>query len=225
MALPSLNEIVGVLSDRVGQPFNVPLQDELKIIINYKRTNFTQQFLEKNPDQRRFFQQSFVTDMKAVPKGDCAEIPGMSCDILKSTCKIPNPLRATYAIFDFVGASDWSIAFGEAKPEYNNYFNEYNPYTKGKVKWFYQNDYLYLFNDLNIKKVAVRGVFADPQSVNACCGSNGPCLTDDTPYPMSADILNYIIKDTLAVELRAMFPQPGVVPVPETKNTENPTLA
>jgi hypothetical protein len=223
--LPSLNEIIGILSDRVGQPFNVPLQDELKVIVNYKRVNFTQQFLEKNPDQRRFFQQSFVTDMQKIPKGDCDEIPGLTCDILRSKCKIPNPIRATYAMFDFVGAADWSVGWGETKPEYNNY-NQHNPYTKNKTKWFYQNEYLYIFNDLSIKKVAIRGVFADPFSVNPCCGAgSAPCITDDTPYPVSADILNYIIKDILATELRSMFPQPGVIPVPETKNTEAPNLA
>ena len=220
MALPSLNEIVGILSDRVGQPFNVPLQDELKVIVGYKRVNFMQQALEKNPDQRRFFQQSFVTDMEKIAKGDCDEIPGLSCDILSSKCKIPDPLRATYALFDFVGASDWSVAWGEAKPEFNNYFRKYNPYTKNHIKWFFQNGYLYLFNDLSAKKAAIRGVFADPFSVNPCCGAGyPPCMADDKPYPVSADLLNYIIKDILATELRAMFPQPGIIPVPESKDT------
>lgn len=219
--LPSLNEIVGILADRVGQPFNVPLQDELKVIVGYKRANIMQQILEKNPDQRKFFWQSFVTDLEKIEKGDCEEIPSLTCPILRSKCEIPIPIRGTYSLFDFVGASDWSIAWGEALPEFNNY-NQHNPYTKGKIKWFFQNKKLYVLNDLTVRKAAVRSVFSDPFSVNPCCGPDAGktlCIDDNTPYPLSPDLLNYIIKDILAIELRAMFPQPGLIPVPESKDT------
>ena len=55
----SLNEIVQILSDRVGQPFNRSLQEELKIIVNYKLSSFFKRLLEKNPGQRRFFLKDF----------------------------------------------------------------------------------------------------------------------------------------------------------------------
>lgn len=222
MAQPSLNEIIGLLSDRVGQPFNTPLQEQLKVIVNYKRANYTQQFLEQHPEQRRFFWQSFVTDLERIPKGDCDEIPGLNCDILRSKCKIPQPMRSSVALFDFVGSADWTVGYGNTAPEFNQ-FNKHNKYTSGKPKWVYMNDYLYIFNDLTIKKLAVRGVFADPYSVNSCCGAGSkPCITDDTPYPVAQDILNSIIRDILNVELRNNFPQPGVVGVPETKDANTP---
>jgi hypothetical protein len=218
-----MNEIISLLSARVGQPFNVPLQEQLKVVVNYKRVNYTQQFLEKHPEQRSFFQQSFVTDMEQVNPGDCDEIPvEITCDVMKSKCKIPQPIRSSTALFDFVGASDWTVGYGESMPEFVKYFKR-NKYTPTLPKWMYMNEYLYLFNDLTIKKLAVRGVFADPYSVVPCCGTGSkPCITDDTPYPMSQDILNAIIRDTLNVELRNIFPQPGVVSVPESKDTNVP---
>lgn len=222
MAQPSLNEIISLLADRVGQPFNVPLQEQLKVIVGYKRANYTQQFLEQHPDQRRFFWQSFTVDLERIPKGDCDELPALSCDVLRSKCKIPMPMRSSTTLFDFVGTPDWSHAFGFANPEFLKIFG-HNRYTKNATKVMYVNEYMYVFNDLSLKKLAVRGVFADPYSVNSCCSvGSTPCITDDSPYPMAQDILNAVIRDVLNVELRNMFPQPGVVTVPEVKDSPNP---
>lgn len=222
MAALSLNDIVSVLASRSGQKFSGPLLDELKAIVNYKRANYTQQFLEKHPDQRRFFQQSFTIDLEKIPPGDC-EIPKVTCDLLRSTCKIPVPVRSSYTLFDFVGTSDWTVSYGETRPEFNN-FNSFNKYTSRKPKWAFINDRIYLFNDLAIKKLGVRGVFPEPASVNSCCtGTNPKCYSDDERYPIAEDILNSIIRDILNVEFRRIFPQPGVVSVAETKDQEQNT--
>jgi hypothetical protein len=219
MAQISLNEIVSALSDTVGQPFNIPLQEKLKVIVNYKRANYTQQSLEKHPEQRKFFQQSFTTELERIAKGDC-EMPSVTCDVLRSKCEIPFPIRSSYSLFDFVGTPDWTVSFGEIKPEFNS-LRSFNRFTKDLPKWSYINKKLYVFNDLTLKQIAVRTVFADPSSINSCC-STGTCYSDDAPYQIAPDLLNAIMRDILQVELRNQFPQPGVVEVPEIKDANNP---
>jgi len=222
----TLNQIASLLAARVGQPFNVPLQEQIKVMVNYKRINYTQQFLTTHPEQRKFFQQSFTVDLEKVSKGDCKNIPELECsEILKSACKIPAPIRSSTTLFDFVGASDWAVGFGEITPEFNTY-TKYNKYTSGLPKWVYMNEYLYIFNTLELKKVSIRGVFNNPFDVNSCCPTkSNSCFNDDSPYPVSEDILNAIMRDVLNIELRNMFPQPGIVNVPENKDTDLPVTS
>jgi len=197
------------------------LIEELKFIFNYKQINYKQQFLEKHPQQRKFFLQSFVTDLEAIPKGDC-EIPLTSCEILRSTCKIPAPLRSSYSMFDFIGTPDWMHAFAETNPEFLEY-TKHNKYTPKTTKWFYMNDRLYILNNLQLKKLAVRSVFTDPASVVSCCAAgSAACFNEDAAYPMSQDLINAIMRDILNVELRNMFPQAGIVSMDKEEESPQP---
>lgn len=223
MATISLNEIISVLASRTGVKFSRPLMEELKTIVNYKRANYTQQFLEKHPEQRRFFQQSFTTDLEKVAPGDC-NMPDLECDVLRTKCDIPTPIRSSITLFDFVGSGDWKQSWGETRPEFNS-LNKYNKYTSKKTKWFFLNNKIYLFNNLTHKKLSVRSVFTDPYMINSCCSDPQKCFTDDSPYPIAADILNAIMRDILNVELRNVFPQPGVVGVSENKDTDKPMVS
>lgn len=216
MAEISTEQILSVLSDTVGQPFSVPLQDKLKVIINYKRANYLQQSLEKHPEQRKFFQQTFTTDLERIAPGDC-EIPNVTCDLLRTHCEVPFPIRSSWSMFDFVGTPDWSASYGEVKPEFNH-LRKFNKYTGDLTKWAFINKKIYIFNNLKLKKLGIRGVFSDPYAVNQCC-SSGRCFTDDMPFPMPTDLINAMIRDILQVELRVQFPQ-AMVEVPENKDAD-----
>lgn len=217
----SLNNIASSLAARAGQPLNSALIEELKFIFTYKQVNYKQQFLEKHPEQRSFFLQSFVTDLEAIPKGDC-EIPATSCEILRSKCKIPAPLRSSFSMFDFIGTPDWMHAFAETHPEFLEY-NKHNKFTPKTTKWFYMNERLYVLNNLQLKKIAVRSVFTDPASVNSCCAAaTTPCFDENKAYPMAHDLINAIMRDILNVELRNMFPQAGMVSVDKEEEATQP---
>src|SRR5688572_9378861 len=144
----SLVNIASSLAARAGQPTNSALIEELKFIFTYKQINYKQQFLEKHPEQRRFFQQSFTTELETIPKGDCDFPMTIGCDILRSKCKIPTPIRSSYSMFDFVGTPDWSHSFSEASPETLEYL-KHSKYTGKEPRWFFMNDRLYVFNNLN----------------------------------------------------------------------------
>ena len=206
----SLNEIVSILASRVGKPFSIPLQEELKKIINYKRANYFQQIIEKNPGQRIFFTQQFVTKLEKVNNENdiCGFTTSTKCPLLRTECEIPKPLRNSFTLFDFVGYANFTEGFALTNPEFLSTI-KYNKYTGKTEKYYYINNRIYVYNNLSIRYVGVRGIFEDPNQVNSCC--EDPCYNDDMPFPAPQDIINAIIRDTLQVELRQEFPELGEV--------------
>src|SRR6478735_5643072 len=105
----SLNQIVSMLADRVGQPFNIPLQEELKLIVNYKRADWIQKIVDKHPEQRKYFLKDFSIELESVDKAQCPV--DVDCDVLRTTQKIPLPVRTSYGLFDYVGDPDKSDSY------------------------------------------------------------------------------------------------------------------
>lgn len=212
--MTSLNQIISILSERVGQPFNTALQDELKVIVNYKVANYFKQLLEKNPAQRKFFTKEIVVNLDKVDQSICP-IDTIDCYFLKSIQKVPTPIRGNYALFDYVGTLDKQTAFGHSTPEYL-YFIKYNKYTANLSRYYYSDQYIYILNDLNTPKIMVRGIWSDPRALQGfLCADGSTCYTDDDNYPIPKDILQAIIRDTLSVELRNIFPEQNEVKVDE----------
>ena len=195
----SLNKIVSSLAARVDQPFNVDLQNELKHIVGYKRANYTQQFLEKHPFQRLLFLQKVTLALEKAPKDDCTPVEG--CIIMRTKCEVPTPIRSDKTIFDFVGDSNFVNGYAKQDPAFIQ-DNEFNRFTANKPNWYYMNKRIYIYNSTVINRIGLRGVFESPAAVAACACTDTVCYDDNDPYPISLDILNAIIRDTLQVELR-----------------------
>ena len=87
----SLNELVDLLADRVGQPFNIPLQEELKVILNYKRADWLQKVIDKHPEQRKYFLKDFSAELERVDKAECPV--EVDCTVLRTVEEIPLPIR------------------------------------------------------------------------------------------------------------------------------------
>ena len=206
--MPSLLKIVGSLAARVGKPFDVDLQEELKYVIAYKRANYTQQFIEKHPIQRKLFLQKLTVELEKAPSDDCTPVEG--CTIMRTKCEVPIPIRNSSTIFDFVGDSTFMNGYGYQEPDFIQDIAA-NRFTGKKPKWYYMNKRIYIYNTTTINRIGVRGVFEDPASVNACACEDKDCLQDTDDYPIALDLLNAIVRDTLKVELgRPLLPEEEV---------------
>tara|TARA_R100001086_G_scaffold240206_2_gene166106 strand:- start:87 stop:785 length:699 start_codon:yes stop_codon:yes gene_type:complete len=212
----SLNEMVGILSDRVGKPFSIPLQRELKVIMTYKRVAFMKRSLEKNPSQRRFYTQSFVVKLTEVDdyaaiEAACAAqnySPGNECKFMETNCEVPQPIRSSTILFDYVGTPNFRDGYAPAAPDFAEVMS-HNKYTGTRPKWSYYDKKIKIYNNFNLKFIGVRGVFEYPEDINKCnCADSAPslCYDDDQPFPAPQDLINDIMRDTLSVELRNMFP-------------------
>jgi len=206
--MPSLIHIVSSLASRVGKPFDIDLQEELKHIVGYKRANYTQQFIEKHPEQRALFLQKVTIELEKVPKDDCEPVKG--CEIMRTKCEVPTPIRNSNTIFDFVGDSNFVNGYRKQDPAYIQ-DNSANRFTAKKPTWYYMNKRIYVYNSTVIKRIGIRGVFEDPMAVTACACEGTPCFDETADYPMSLDLLNPIVRDILSVELGQKLPsQPEV---------------
>jgi len=197
--MATLAKIVGSIAARVDKPFDVDLQKELKHIIGYKRSNYTQQFLQKHPEQRKFFLQKLTVELEKVPSDECEPIKG--CEILRTKCVMPKPVRTSQTLFDFVGTSTFTAGYGYQEPEFISTVGA-NRFTGKKPKWHYSDGRIYIYNTTTIERIGVRGVFEVPSAVNACACDPVDCLKDTDEYPIALDLLNSIVRDTLSVEMR-----------------------
>lgn len=204
----SLNDITHMISDRVGQPFNGALQDELKVIINYKRADYFQQIIKAHPEQRKFYLKDFTAELEKVSKSECPV--SVECKVVRTTLDIPTPVRASDTMFDYVGDVDKTDSYRYISPEQVRILS-LSRYTGRRPSYFYSNKRIYVFNNNDLEYINVRGVFSDPRELLPFRCGNQPCYTDDDPYEIPEDIVNIIISEILSHELKNLLPEFGEV--------------
>ncbi len=212
----SLNELVSILASRVGQAWNTDLQEEMKIVLNYKRADFFKKSMIQNPAQRKFFFKDFTAELQEVDESECPV--ETECQVLRTIKKIPAPTRTNDSIFDFLGSADKAISFGYATPEQYKILAKYSKYTGGNPRYFYVNGYVYIYGDQSEEYINVRGLYLDPRELKDFKCANVACYTDDDQYDIPDDLINAMITDTLRVELRNQFPSQGEVQVDKSDN-------
>lgn len=200
--MATLNEIVSILSERVSRTFDVPFQEELKVLVKLKAIRYTKDLLTKKPLDRRYFLQSFVAKIIQIPEIECPIKYGCT---LRTELKIPRPIRANNTIFDFVGTPDFVEIYGIGGEWKENFF-KHNKYTSKKVRYLYKNDFIYIKdNDNTIEYIGIQGIFEDFEKLAQFkCNEIDVCNTDNQEFPIDSSIVSIIITDLLANELRLM---------------------
>jgi len=200
----SLNQLVGMLADRVGQPFSIPLQKELKVILNYKREDWIQKALDKHPEQRKFYLKDFSENLVKVDRAECPI--AIDCSVLRTEHVIPAPVRTEYALFDYVGDPDKLDGYTYTTPEQLLWIQNYGSrYTQDRPKYFYVNSYVYIYNENDLESVNIRGLWPDQTQLKDFKCDGKPCYTDDDQYEMPGDLINIMIQDVLKNELRILM--------------------
>lgn len=209
----SLNQLADLIADRVGQPFNNPLKEELKVIINYKRADWIQKVIDSHPEQRKFFLRDFSVELERVDKAECPV--EVDCTVLRTVVTVPLPVRTTYGLFDYVGDPDKSDAYTYTTPDQLTWILKYgSKYTKDRPKYFYVNEYVYVYNEDSLEYLNIRGVWPDQRLLNRFLCDDKPCYTDDDQYDIPEDILNSMIADILRNELKFLIaPEVGEVTI------------
>lgn len=200
----SLNNIVQMLADRVGQPFSIPLQRELKLIVNYKRADWIQKIIDKHPEQRKYFLKHFTVELEEVDRAECPV--NVDCTVLKTIQPIPLPIRTSYGLFDYVGDPDKLDGYTYTTPDQLTWILNYgSKYTKDRPKYFYSNGFIYVYNEDSLEYLGVGGIWPDQQQLNVFKCEDVLCYTDDDQYDIPDDILNTMIQDILKNELKILL--------------------
>ncbi len=204
----SLNKLVQMLSDRVGQPFNRAVQAELKTIINYKRADWFQKVLDAHPEQRKNFLKDFSAELQVAEKAECPIV--FDCKLLRTVHPIPAPLRTAFTLFDYVGDPDKIDAYSYTTPDQLYWILKYGAkYTHDRPRYFYINGYIFIYNDRAIEYINVRGVWPDQRQLVLFKCEDQPCYTDDDQYDIPDDIINTMMQDIIKNELRLFMPNPS----------------
>jgi len=214
----TLNEIIGILSERAGRQFDVPFQEQVKLWVSAVRLKFLKDSLEKRPGDRRLYLKSIVAAVEKMSKIDCPIDYGCA---LRTKLEIPQPIRANNTVFEFVGTPDFEIPFGEGGDWKEQYF-QHNKYTANDIRYKYRDNYIFIVDkEYLIEYIGIQGVFEDTSKLSAfkCADSNGLCSFDDSEYPMPGDLQYPMLKEVLAIILGSpMFKDNTEVKVNENSN-------
>lgn len=213
--MASLNQLAEVLAERVGRQTDITFREELKVIIDNWRARLIRDSLQANPKDRPFFSLWFELPLISVPISSFPGFP-QGCCVLRTKCKLPNPVRANGKLFDFVGSLNKSHAIPvrelwEIKAAANSKYSGRALYAA------YMNNYLYIIGGAgDLPGISVNMIPEYPDQVSSCmtdCGLKSP-YDHDKPYPAPADIQQRIVQAILSTELRNLIPnQEDEVPV------------
>ncbi len=192
--MPSLNEIVGILSERAGRTFDIPFQEELKSLVLITGTKFMKDSLTKRPQDRKYYLQSVVLPIIRLHKIECPIKYGCT---LRTEDKVPAPLRVNGILFDFVGSADLTIPYAQGGDWKETYF-ESNRYTADNKRYTYRDNYIFISDkEQSLDYIGIIYIPSDLSSLKGlkCDGSN--CIDDDTQSLIAGDLIEPIISSIL----------------------------
>lgn len=201
----SLNGLVELLSAMVGRPFDIPLQEQFKVILNVKRADWFQKVIAAHPYQRKYYLRDISVELEEVDEAECPV--QTDCTVYRSKLPIPTPLRTEEGLFDYVGDADKVDAYGYASTDQLIWVTKYSKYTNKRPKYFYVNKYIYIYNIQEQDYINVRAIWTDPRELSPFKCDDVPCYTDEDQFDIPEDIINTMIQDVLKNEIRLMTPQ------------------
>lgn len=204
----SLNEIAnGILDTLRGGRSNhderFSLEYIKELVKNY-RALFIRRDMERNHNRFRMFEQDLgIVSVSNVDSADDTNVK-TGDTVVRTDNKIPAPVRMK----NWEGITHISPKgkFQEPIPLLDSsraMFQEHNKFCP--VYACYINGYIYVFNDITIKQLNIRGVFEDPEEVFGFTDSEGLEVYDaDSPFPVPRDMVQRITQAILNTEGQAL---------------------
>lgn len=180
-----------------------------RLVEHYLKTTRSRLIKQKLDRQRHISKtnyQSICIPLAETSYHDCTCISDeFNCKVLKSTCKIPK---------EIVGAlgSSMSVRFvdGTVLSPGTPTRHKYATYSLSKNDsnepfWFMENQYLIIFNKLDLPVVMVRAIWEDPIKLEGFCGCSADGTLNDDPcydsredeFPVDSDLVDPMYRLTL----------------------------
>lgn len=199
----SLNEISERIAYALNEPLNYILKENIKFSVKYWRALLIRRDVATNGMSNSFLQR-FYMDLIKVDKADSCNFNLDCVQVLRTKNTIPTPVRLKNdSLFKFIGTVDGK-SFPEVEYEEIPY-TCYNKFTSNSIRYAYINNYIYVFNNLKLKKLALQYIVEFPETINNSCTSDS-CYNDDMPFPCPADLVQQIINGILSSEFKILNP-------------------
>lgn len=213
--MASLNQIGERIAYALNDPLNYMLKENIKFSIRYWRAMLIRRDIAQNGLSDEFLQRIYL-DLIKVDKADACNFNLDCVKVLRTKNKIPKPIRLkTDVLFKFLGSVD-------GKPfTYTEYeeipYTCYNKFTSKSIRYTYINEYIYVFNNTLLKKIAIQTPFVDPYQANNICDDT-TCFNDDSEFPCPEDMIQQIVSGILSGEFKMVNPPDEEVEVaPESQ--------
>lgn len=203
--MASLSEIVynlrnlvsaGRLSDDTAIAFN-----QLKFIVNYKRAQYLRQDYSKNYFDNDFVYQDLgCLEMELADEAECCSFE-TGCQIFRTKKVLPEFVKLVDRFGMKINAFNKTKRFELVLPERFPFIGN-TKYPSLTEKIFYLNNRLY---SKNLYGLNVRGILVNPMDARSFVCDDGPCYTEESQYPITADMLDLITKDIMQTELRMLM--------------------
>lgn len=132
---------------------------------------------------------------------ECPCIPPIGCQILRSKFKLPMPLSGLSGdLIKSVHTIDRSIKIDEMSVTAIKY-QKGNKYSRAKITYFIENEFLYISTPANLKVVSMTALFEDPLEVNKYQGLCDDCKECtqcmdylEQEFPIDNDLVDTLIE-------------------------------
>ena len=124
------------------------------------------------------------------------------CDVLRSKCKIPQPIMALGGPLIYsVTSVDGSLVLSE-ESWISQKYSSGNKYTKTKPSYMWKNGYIYVMGANKMKVISIIGVFEDPVEIDEypCKACGDETTTDacasplDREFPIEDGLLDVLVE-------------------------------
>jgi hypothetical protein len=144
------------------------------------------------------FQTLPCVSFNEVDYSECSIIPPSGCKILKSTCELPNILKLV-SVTDQSGKSFDYSRWDNLQGKLSSSIQSVRESTYSSIRNVNGKQYLYLFNNNNVKNAVVTAIFEDPVKASQFCANNGGdpetlCNPMDLDFHTDQKLIDPILK-------------------------------
>jgi len=194
--LLTLDQAADYIASRLNLKLDIIAKRELKFGILQWRSTIIRRDYERNGASPHYVQ-TFITGLKVVDIMDNCAIE-FGCPVLRTTTKVPVPIRTKNHPFMYVGTADFTLPFGYSIPEVID-LTSADKFTAETIKYTYRDGYIYVFNNLLLEYVGIRSAFENPEEVVTLC-TDASCFDVDAKFPLPLDMLEAIYTGLLQKE-------------------------
>ena len=180
--------------------------DQIKFNIKHYRAMFIRRDYAKNGFVSRHVEQDLgCVQLKSVDASKCCNL-NTSCAVYRTIKELPKTIRYNFEeAISYVG----DVSGTGTIPMVNSntiQWLPYDKYTKGKMKAYMIDHFLYIYNADGLETINIRGVFEDPQDVSKFdeCEEGGCYDDSSSAFPIPMDMLSLINQGILAGELQLL---------------------
>lgn len=189
--MTTLNILSESIAHILGDQFNIVLRENIKNSIVDLRAKFIRQDLDRNFLSYTDYLQPICLELEEIDRSYCPDFP-TGCTILRSKQKIAKPLRSKQngrISFNFVGSIDKKITFTFATLQELDILYTL-PYQDDVIYYTYQDNRIFVLNNLKQCKIIVEEIVADPREIEDC--SNPSIFKDNRKFPLPEDMIDDI---------------------------------